>query len=186
MAKVVELFKGLMQGDIEPGAGGYTISVRLNDRYNYGIFEVIGFKNVKGIAQSDTGVTFQSDGYKVFLLYEPINYPKRFMEPYLRDDADQIPLRFAELEVVEMPNKDRVFVSKQPYRSQGSFTVESPEEGNFVYYVSEGSQMDRAAEEFLRKVLTDDFKVVKRLLDAIIAPVHTCLEKFHDEVALSD
>lgn len=179
MAKqYIDLFEGLMQDAIPPGAGGYIISARFHPRYNYGIFEVIGFKNVKNIHSGDRGVTFHSDGYKCILLYEPVNYPKRFMEPYLREAEEQIPARFTELETLEMPNKDRILITHKPYHSQGSFTVENPEEGNFVYYVYEGADMDRLAEAFVLKILADDFKVPKRLHESVAAPLRRNLEHF--------
>ena len=183
MKKYVELFQGLMDGDLAQGGGGYIISARFHPRYNYGVFEVIGFRNVKNINSGDRGVTLHSDGYKSILLYEPVNYPKRFMEPYLRDDVEQIPARWNELETVEMPNRDRLFITLKPYLSQGSFTVESPEEGNFVYYVFEGPDMDRVVEAFVLKALQDDFKVPKRLLESVAVPLRKNLAHFQQNAS---
>lgn len=173
------MFKGLMDGAIPIGGGGLIFNVAFSPKFNYGVMEVVGFKNVKNVIQGSDGVTFQSDGYKIFVVYEPKTYTQRYMEPYLRTGIEQIPLRFNELKIIDLPSNDRVFVSAQPYVSHGSFTIEAPEEGDFVYYLFENDKLDKNAEEFLAKILKDDFQVRASSLQEILPVFSENLKSFH-------
>jgi len=181
--KWIELYKGLMEGAIPFGSGGYIINVRFQDNSDYTIFETIGFDNVKNIYQSDNSVTFQSDGYKIFITFEPKQYTKKYQEPYLRDSEDQIPLRWNEVDILDLPKKDRVFVSKEPYVSYGSFNIEVPEEGRFVYYIFQNDNIDDYACEFVTKILKDDFKLDANSIKDITTLYRATLEYFHKAIS---
>lgn len=158
----IGLFQGLKRGDIDFGNGGLVVSARFHNQSNYAIFETVAFDNIKNIAYGGgEAVTFQSDGYRVFMIYEPRSYPKSFQEPYLRDPDQAIPLRWNELDKVELPNRNQVFISKEPYISYGSFTVEAPAEGDFAFYIFDhgGDSLERNTSEFLDRVLKEDFEV---------------------------
>ena len=177
--KLIELFEGLMQGAIPFDGGGYVFSVRFHQDSNYTIFEIISYKNVKNIIHGESSTTFQSDGYKTFLVYEPLTFPMRHMEPYLREDDEKIPMRWNEVETFELNNRDRVFMSLEPYVSNGSFTVERPAAGSFVYYIYEHPDMDETAERLLEKILRDDFKITRTYLERIKSRLQANLAHFH-------
>lgn len=177
-AKWIDLFQGLMQEKIPFGSGGYIVNVRFSDESNYTIFETIGFKNVKNIYQSDDSVTFQSDGYKIYFLFEPRTYPRKHLEPYLRDDKEMIPLRWNELHTIKTPRKDLIYISKEPYISHGSFNIEIPAEGRFVYYLFESEQINENACEFISKVLSKDFQLSRLIIDDILVHYNKNLEFF--------
>jgi hypothetical protein len=167
----ISLFQGLKRGDIDFGNGGLVISARFHNLSNYAIFETVAFDNIKNIAYGGgDDVTFQSDGYRVFMIYEPRSYSKSFQEPYLRDPDQAIPLRWNELDKIELPNRNQVFVSKQPYISYGSFTVEAPADGDFAFYIFDtgGDTMERNATEFVDRVLKEDFEVPTKSRGAIV------------------
>lgn len=185
MAQWIELFDGLMKGSIPFGGGGYVCYVHFANQSNYAIIEVIGFRNVKNIFRSESGVNFQSDGYKIYILYEPLAYSRKHVEPYLREDHERIPLRWNELHIVNLPRRDRVFLSREPYVSHGSFNVEAPEQGSFVYYIFDNDKVHKNLETFVFKVLEDDLKIGKASLETIRARLHENLVHFQDSVSHS-
>ncbi|MCR9142705.1 MAG: hypothetical protein NXI24_10675 [bacterium] len=179
--KWVELFTGLSKGVIPFDGGGYIMNVNFSQDSEYTIFEVIGFKNVKNIYQSEDAVTFQSDGYKIFLVYEPRSYTTKYIEPYLRPDPQRIPLRWNELHIIELPNRDRIFVSREPYVSHGSFNVEQPSSGSFVYFLYDGPEIDQNAHEFLEKILRKDFQLNRKIIEEVQALFQANLKHFQME-----
>jgi hypothetical protein len=70
------------------------------------------------------------------VLIEPPNYPNKAIEPYVRSNADQIPLRFSELEQILAKNQTRIMIAKEPIVSFSSFTILKPTGINFalVFY----------------------------------------------------
>lgn len=183
MDKWIELFDGLMKGSIAFGGGGYICTVNFAHKSNYATIEAIGFRNVKNIFRSGNGASFQSDGYKIFLLYEPLTYTRKHVEPYLRDDPERIPLRWNELHVFDLPRRDRVFISKEPYVSHGSFTIEMPDQGNFAYYIFDNDKQHKNLETFILHILQDDLKIPKLHLDTIRDRLHENLVHFMDAVS---
>lgn len=177
--KWIELFDGLMKGDVPFDQEGYIIVTRFDTNSKYTVIEIIAFKNVKNIVGTDRGVTFHSDGFKTYVVFEPMNYQYRYMEPYLRDGVAHAPLRFNETNITDLPKRDRVFISKEPYTSQGSFTIERPEEGNLVYYVFGGPEVDETICQFTGNILNKDLGVPKSALPAIFAQIKDNLSKFH-------
>ncbi|MCB1327432.1 MAG: hypothetical protein H7A21_08365 [Spirochaetales bacterium] len=169
----VDLFSGMARGSIPFDGTGMILDAKFDPNSNYAIFEIIWFKNVKNIIPSDDSVTFQSDGHKIFLMYEPQSFTARYMEPYLREDGRKIPMRFNELAKIELDNRDSVFVSLKPYTSHGSFTVEAPARGNLVYYffdtgeVADGEAALRNLHLFLVTVLKDDFRLKRQYVDQV-------------------
>ena len=176
--KWIELFKGLSEAAIEFNGTGYIVNAMFDTSSNYTRLEVIAFKNVKNFIASDSGVTFQSDGYKAFLVYEPKTYQYKFQEPYLRSGKAHIPMRWNELEVITLATKDRVFVTKDPYMSYGSFTVEKPVSGDFVYYFYETPELMTNLDNFISTILHKDLRIPKAALPEILGYVHNNLEVF--------
>ncbi len=157
--KWIELFEGLHKGKIPFDHTGFILVAKFDKNSNYTVIQLIAFKNVKNIDQSSDGVTFHSDGAKAFVVFEPVSYRFRYQEPYLRSDEFQIPLRWNELHVLEMPKHDKLLISKAPYMSRGSFTIENPEQGNFVYYFYDGPALTDNLHGFIDVVLRKDLKV---------------------------
>lgn len=180
----IGLFQGLKRGDVDFGNGGLVISTRFHNESNYAIFETVAFDNVKNIVYGGgDAVTFQSDGYRVFMIYEPRSYPKSFQEPYLRDPGQAIPLRWNELDIIELPNRNRILISKEPYISYGSFTIEAPGEGNFAFYIFDNGALEKNAGEFVDRVLKEDFEVPTKTRTEVMERFASNLAIFRRETA---
>lgn len=175
----LELFDGLMKGTIPFEQEGYIVVTRFDVNSPYAVMELISFKNVKNIQPTSSGVTFHSDGFKTFVVFEPVSYQFRFMEPYLRDGSAQVPLRFNETVIIDLPRRDRLILSKAPYTSYGSFNVDRPEHGNFVYYIFDGEKVDDTICTFIGAVLNEDMKVPKSVLPEVYKVIKDNLSQFH-------
>ena len=176
--KWIELFKGLSEDVITFDGTGYIVNAVFDTSSNYTRIEIIAFKNIKNFIGTDTGVTFHSDGFKAFIVYEPKTYQYKFQEPYLRDGKAQIPLRWSELEIITLQTKDRIFITKEPYMSFGSFTVEKPSSGDFVYYFYESSDVIGNLDNFISTILHKDLRVPKTALPEILGHLHSNLDSF--------
>jgi hypothetical protein len=130
--KALELFDAYAKDQL-PREGGWIVSSFLDGNTSYGKYEVIAYSGVKGIYTTEDGLTFQSDGNKIFVLVEPPSYPKKQVEPFIRDSKEQIPHRFSELNIFKAKNQTRVMVSKQPIMTYTSFTVLKPQGINFAF-----------------------------------------------------
>lgn len=178
--KWIDLFEGLMKEQIPFEENGYIIKATFdNEASNYAVLELIAFKNVKNVAMSDTNVTFYSDGYKVFVAYEPVTYRFRYQEPYLRDGIYQFPARFNEIETIEMPKHDKIFISKQPYMSQGSFNVERPSSGDLTYYIYNNAKVEEHIFQFINSILVDDLRITKSVMPQVNEYIKKNLEYFY-------
>lgn len=178
--KYVDLFTGLAEGLIPFEEEGYIIVAKFDKKSIYTLLELISFKNVKNIVPTTTGVTFHSDGFKTYIIYEPNNYQYRFQEPYLRQGNAQAPLRFNETVIIDLPKRDRLLISKEPYTSFGNFTVEKPDEGNFVYYIY-GPTPQEGEENiytFIGTILNKDLGVPRTILPKVFEILKSNLQKF--------
>ena len=167
--KRVDLFKGLIDGSITPGKGGFILNTNLHTRSNYAIFEIIAIGTVNNILPYGDGVTFHGDGFKVYVIFEPKTYAHKFKEPYLREAGERVPLRWTGVRVLDLPKKDRILISEEPYISFGSFTVNIPGSGSFVDYFSESPETKKYMLDFFGNILYSDFSVPKE-------NVRTCVE----------
>jgi hypothetical protein len=133
--KAMDLFEAFAQDKL-PKDKAYVVSSFINPNTGYGIYEVISYSGVKAIYPEGKGLTFQSSGKKMYMLIEPVSYPKKGTEPYLRDKGEQIPHRFSEVEVLTAKNQVKIMIGKKPNESLSSFTVSKPEGYNicFVFY----------------------------------------------------
>lgn len=138
-AKALDLFQAYAQEKL-PKDGGYIVSSFFDEHSAYSRYEVVAYSSVKSIYLADNGLTFQTDGNKLFVLVEPPNYSRKHLEPVSRDTSEQIPHRFSELEIHVSKNQSKVMVSKEPIISYSSFTVLRPSGINFalVFYAREG------------------------------------------------
>ncbi|MGO9412182.1 MAG: hypothetical protein ACLQCB_15695 [Spirochaetia bacterium] len=133
--KAVDLFKAYAESKL-PGEGGYIVSSFLDETTAYSRYEVVAYSGVKSIVLTKEGLTFQTDGNKLFVLAEPPNYAQKHLEPFRRTAKDQIPHRFAELDILTAKNQTKVMVSKMPLMTYGSFTIVRPSGSNvaFLFY----------------------------------------------------
>ncbi|MDR1143559.1 MAG: hypothetical protein LBK77_04970 [Spirochaetaceae bacterium] len=133
--KVISLFDAYASDQL-PKDQGYIVSSFINSNTGYSIYEIISYSGVKAIYPDSGGLTFQSQGRKLHVLIEPASYPNKSIEPYLREKADQIPLRFKELNKITAKNQSTIYFSKKPVESLSSFTVSRPVGFNvsFVFY----------------------------------------------------
>ncbi len=178
--KWIDLFDGLMKEAIPFEENGYIIKATFDqEASNYAVIELIAFKNVKNVAISDSGVTFYSDGYKVYLAYEPVTYRFRYQEPYLRDGIYHFPARFNEIETIEMPKHDKIFISKKPYMSQGSFNVDRPGAGDLTYYIYNNQRVEEHIFQFINSILTDDLRITKSVMPEVNKYIKQNLEFFY-------
>jgi hypothetical protein len=133
--KAMDLFDAFNQNQL-PKDEGYVISSFFSDNTAYSIYEIVSYSGVKTIYRSDTGLTFQTNGKKLHILVEPASYPNKFVEPYVRSNTEQIPLRFSELEQFTAKNQSKIMIARQPIDSFSSFTILKPSGMNFalVFY----------------------------------------------------
>ena len=133
--KAMDLFEAFKQEKL-PKDQAYIVSSFVNSNTGYTIYEVISYSGVKAIYPDGPGLTFQSSGKKMHILIEPASYPKKAIEPYLREKSDQIPLRFSELKEITAKNQSRIYMAKKPIESLSSFTVARPVGFNisFIFY----------------------------------------------------
>jgi len=133
--KAMDLFEAYAQDKL-PKDQAYIVSTFVNANTGYTIYEVISYSGVKAIYPDGEGLTFQSSGKKMHILIEPASYPNKAIEPYLRDKADQIPLRFKELSLHTSKNQIKIYTAKKPIDSLSSFTVAKPKGFNisFLFY----------------------------------------------------
>ena len=129
-AKALDLFQAYAEGQL-PKDGGYIVSSFFDDSSTYSIYEIVAYAAVKSIYLTAEGLTFQTDGNKLYVLVEPASYPQKFMEPFRRENKYKIPHRFNELEIVIAKNQDKVMISKTPIVSYSSFTILKPTGVNF-------------------------------------------------------
>ena len=133
--KVMDLFDAYNK-DMLPKDQAYIVSSFVNVSKGYTKYEVISYSGVKAIYPEGEGLTFQSQGKKMHMLIEPPTYHKKAEEPYLRDKADQIPLRFSELKLITAKNQAKIYVAKKPIESLSSFSVakSSGDNVSFIFY----------------------------------------------------
>lgn len=133
--KAMELFDAYNKNNL-PKEEGYIVSSFFSTNSAYSRYEIVSYNNVKSIYPQDNGLTFHTDGKKLFILVEPANYPTKGTEPYVRSSSEAIPLRFSELDTNITKNQTRVMIATKPVMSYGSFTILKPEGINvaLVFY----------------------------------------------------
>jgi phosphomevalonate kinase len=138
MADIKDLFEAYSNSEL-PSDNGYIVSIFFDSNSNYTRFEIISYGNVKDIYTNDEGIIFQADGRKLFLLYEPISYAQKQIEPCYRDDRHKIPYRFKELDIFKTKRQDRVYLGKEPVDTYTSFTIlnEGGFNQSFIVYKDE-------------------------------------------------
>lgn len=156
--KALDLFQAY-SNDSLPRDGGYIVSSFLKETSAYSRFEIIAYNAVKSLYLSSDGLTFQSDGNKLFILIEPANYPKKYVEPFRRETEEHVPHRFNEMEIFTAKNQSKVMVSKDPIMTFTSFTILKPTGINFAFVFYNLPDVLDSIQMFFEKTLNKETKV---------------------------
>jgi hypothetical protein len=154
----MELFDAFAK-DMLPKDQAYIVSSFINGNTGYSIYEVICYSGVKAIYPEGSGLTFQSSGKKMHILIEPASYPKKAIEPYLRDKTDMIPLRFRELTLHTTKNLSKIYMAKRPIESLSSFTVARPVGINISFVFYRGAEIYPTLAKFFEHTFNKDARV---------------------------
>ena len=168
--KAMDLFEAYAKDKL-PKDQAYIVSSFINGNTGYSIYEVISYSAVKAIYPEGTGLTFQSSGRKMHILIEPASYPQKAIEPYLRAQAEQIPLRFKELSVLTCKNQVKIYMAKKPIESLSSFTVARPVGFNISFLFFEQPDIYDTLTKFFEQSYNKDAGVPQ--VDAKKAAVNT-------------
>ena len=159
-AKALDLFQAFAEGQL-PQDGGYIVSSFFDAHSAYSRYEVVAYSAVKSIYLAEDGLTFQTDGNKLFVLVEPPNYPKKHIEPVSRDMSEQIPHRFSELSVYTAKNQIKVMTSIEPIVTYSSFTILKPSGINFSLIFYNQPDVQATLEYFFGETLNKEAGVPK-------------------------
>ena len=176
-AKALELFKAYADSML-PSDGGYIVSSFLDESSSYARYEVVAYSGVKSIYLTEEGLTFQTDGNKIFVLSEPPSYAHKSQEPFRRTLKEQIPLRFSELEILSTRNQTKVMVSKNPLMTYGSFTILKPSGINFSFIFYNLPDVFQSIDKFFAATLNKEAAVPKSEADKAAKLVVEGLKKF--------
>ncbi len=175
--KALDLFQAYSQDKL-PREGGYIVSSFFQPTSAYSRYEVVAYNGVKSLYLSEEGLTFQTDGNKLFVLSEPTNYANKHSEPFRRDQKHQIPHRFSELEILTSKNQTRVMISKEPVVSYSAFTILKPTGINFAFIFYNLPDVLDTIEQFFGKTLNQEANVPKPDATKAAALIKKGLEQF--------
>ncbi len=175
--KALDLFQAYAEDKL-PKNGGFLISSFLNETSTYSKFEVVAYSAVKNLYFSPDGLTFQSDGNKLFVLVEPPSYPKKYMEPFRRDSGEHIPHRFNELEIITARDQSKIMISKEPILTYGSFTIMKPTGINFSFVFYRLENVLDSIRLFFVETLNKEAKIAKRDAEAATKVIIKGLSSF--------
>ena len=181
MAKIMDLFEAYTNGEL-PREGGFIITEHLDDSSRYARYEVISYGNVKDIYMIEEGIMFQADGRKIFVLFEPLNYSSKHVEPAYRDDAHRIPYRLKELEIMATKRQEKIMVAKEPVETYTSFTVANETGLTTSYIVYKDESTERTIlgffEQSFWKTLNTTRTDARTACDLISTPLKLLLVPF--------
>ncbi len=181
MAKIMDLFEAYNSSEL-PRDGGYLITELLDDSSRYARYEVISYGNVKDIYLIEEGIMFQADGRKLYILFEPLNYSAKHVEPTYRDDGHRIPYRTNELEIFTTKRQEKVMIAKEPVETYSSFTIanETGLNTSFVVYKDESASRTILGffEQSLWKTLNNTRTDAKNACKIIIEPLRKVMIPF--------
>jgi hypothetical protein len=176
-AKAQELFKAYADSQL-PQDGGYIVSSFLDENSSYSRYEVVAYNGVKSLYLTEEGLTFQTDGNKLFVLAEPASYSQKHLEPFRRTAKDQIPHRFSELEILTTRNQTKVMVSKEPQMTYGSFTILKPSGINFSFIFYNAPDVFETIAKFFTATLNKEASVPKAEAEKASQSIIAGLKKF--------
>jgi hypothetical protein len=176
--KALDLFQAYGQNKL-PREGGYIVSSFLDEKSAYTKYEIVAYNGVKSIYFSQEGLTFQTDGNKLFVLCEPPSYAQKHLEPFRRLERDQIPHRFAELEILISRNQTKVMVSKDPIVTYGAFTILRPMGTNFAFIFYNLPEILDTIKAFFETTLNKEANIPKEDAGKVSALIVNCLKRFN-------
>jgi hypothetical protein len=153
--KALDLFQAYEQNKL-PAEGGYIVSSFFQEQSAYSIYEVVAYNGVKALYLSPEGLTFQTDGNKLYVLAEPANYTKKHEEPFRRENRFQVPHRFSEMGLVTAKNQAKIMVSKDPILAYSSFTILKPRGINFAFIFYNRDDVEDSIAVFFEKTLNQE------------------------------
>jgi hypothetical protein len=156
--KAMDLFDAYAKNAL-PKDLGYIVTSSFSTNSVYSRYEIVSYNNVKSIYPTEDGLTFQTDGKKLFILIEPGSYPNKGMEPFVRSTAEKIPLRFSELEVHNCKNQTRIYWAKEAVISYGSFTIARPAGINFSFCFYHLPDMFQSMQLFFEKTFSKEASI---------------------------
>ena len=156
--KAMDLFDAYAKNAL-PKDHGYIVTSSFSANSVYSHYEIVSYNNVKTIYPSEEGLTFQTDGKKIFVLIEPGSYPNKGMEPFVRSNAEKIPLRFSELDLHTCKNQTRIYWAKEAVMSYGSFTISRPAGINFSFCFYQLPDMYQSMQLFFEKTFSKECSV---------------------------
>ncbi len=156
--KALDLFQAYSTDKL-PKDGGYIVSSFFHSKSTYSVYEIVAYSGVKSIYLTEEGLTFQTDGNKLYILVEPASYPEKYIEPVSRKSREQIPHRFKELEIHTAKNQTKIMVSKEPVTSYSSFTILRPSGVNFALVFYTMPEVLATLEYFFTQTLNKEAQV---------------------------
>ena len=176
----VDLFDALSREEIPGGDTGFIVTVHFYEETRYAVWEFTPFRTVKNIWRTeDQGVAWSAEGERIYVLYEPATYSNKFEEPSLREGQGRVPLRFSELDIVKLPNNDRILINRDPFFSSGSVSLQKPAAGDFALYIYDRGGLEHNVGEFLMQMLRDDFRVPPGPRDEFLALFDAHVTRIH-------
>ena len=181
MAKILDLFEAYKSSEL-PRDGGFIITELLDDSSRYARYEVISYGNVKDIYQIEEGIMFQADGRKLFVLFEPLNYSAKHVEPTFRDESHRIPYRLNELDVFSTKRQEKLMIAKEPVETYSSFTIANETGFHTSYVVYKDDSTSRTIlgffEQSLWKTLNISRSDARNACEIISAPLEKVMVPF--------
>ena len=156
--KAMDLFDAYAKNAL-PKDHGYIVTSFFSTNSTYARYEIVSYNNVKSIYPSEDGLTFQTDGKKLYVLIEPSNYHNKGMEPFVRSTAEKIPHRFSELELYTCKNQTKAYWGKDAVMSYGAFTVARPAGINFSFCFYLLPDMYQSLQLFFEKTFNKEASV---------------------------
>ncbi len=153
--KAMDLFEAYTQNKM-PLDEGYIVSSFFKPESTYSIYEVVSYSAVKDIYAAGNGITFQTNGKKMYVLVEPPSYPQKMIEPYCRPQDFLVPLRFSEANLITAKNQSRIYFNKEPQQAISAFTIVRPEGMNFAFLFYSRPDVFQSMELFFSKTLSQE------------------------------
>ncbi len=153
--RAMDLFEAYAQNKL-PMDEGYIVSSFFKEESSYSVYEVISYSAVKDLYMTSDGLTFQTNGKKLFLMVEPANFIHKSTEPVFREKSFQVPLRFKEANIVTAKNQSKIIYSKEVQEAISAFTVVKPVGINFAFLFYKLPDTFKSMELFFEKTLNQE------------------------------
>lgn len=177
-AKALDLFQAFHDSSL-PREGGYIVSSFFDKTSTYSRYEIVSYNGVKNIFLSEDGLSFQSDGKKIYILVEPPTYPRKQLEPIHRDKYESIPHRYNELTIYTCKEQTKVMVSKEPVMSYSSFTILKPTSINFALVFFNTPEVEQTLQFFFQKTLNREAGVPQTNAEQAAKLISDGVHKLH-------